>query len=302
MIKNSEPMRAGDLEVELAPETGGSLAAFRMSTGEGLADLMRPLSEAARARRDPIGAAMFPMVPYANRIGGNRFTFRGREYRFEANNPPERFNVHGTGWHSVWTETALGPTERLLELRRTVAGEPYEYSSTQRFTLAPDRLTVAMQVANNGPRAMPFGFGEHPWFIRDPDVEVRFRAGAFWLEGPDLEATERIATPPELGFHDWKRLPPKRRNNCYGDWDGVAEVRWPARGVGLRITAEPIFAHLMLYCDPSLPVFCLEPQTNLTSAIDMLADEAEAAALGLYILEPGQSVGGGMAFTPFLLA
>src|SRR3569833_4558744 len=100
MVATSEPiaLNAGDLSVGLVPEIGGSLAYFRH---RGI-DLMRPLSSADLAAKNVLGVAMFPMVPYANRIAGNTFDFGGRTWRFSANNPPEQFNVHGTGWRAPW--------------------------------------------------------------------------------------------------------------------------------------------------------------------------------------------------------
>ena len=290
---------AGNLELGLAPEVGGSVAYFRLRDGSRVVDLMRPLDEAARRRRDPIGVAMFPMVPYANRIADNLFSFRGRDYRFTANNPPERFNVHGTAWHQPWTVHADGPGRVSLELiHEDPGGAPYSYLARQLFDLAPDRLTVTMLVENRGREVMPFGFGEHPWFDRDPDVEVRYSAASVWLEGPDGVATERIATPPELGFAGWKRLPPARRNLCYGGWDGRLDIRWPGRGVALHIKADPIYRHLMVYCDPARPTFCLEPQTNATGALNRIADGTPDPDLGVILLEPGASASGAMTFRP----
>jgi aldose 1-epimerase len=52
-------IRSGRLSLGLAPEIGGSVAFFRR---DGV-DLMRPLSDADRAARRVVGAAMFPMAP-----------------------------------------------------------------------------------------------------------------------------------------------------------------------------------------------------------------------------------------------
>jgi aldose 1-epimerase len=57
---------AENLTSGLEPAIGGSVAYFR----RGTPDLMRPLSPEAQRQGDVLGAAMFPMVPYANRIAG----------------------------------------------------------------------------------------------------------------------------------------------------------------------------------------------------------------------------------------
>jgi len=290
---------SGKLGLGLVPEVGGSIAYFRLKRNGASVDLMRPLSEGDRGRRDPLGVAMFPMVPYANRIAGNCFSFRGRSFEVKPNFPPDPLNVHGSGWLLPWTVARVAADEAVLELSRNSAAEPHQYVARQRFKLSPERLLVHIEVRNSGTTAMPFGFGQHPWFIRDPDVTVRFVAGAFWIEGTDGIPTEKIRTPPELGFTDPTHLPKARRNNCYGLWDGLIEIAWPSRRIGLRIEADPVFMHLMLYCDPARTAFCLEPQTNVVGAFNMVEEDLHGYDAGVIVLEPGAAAGGSISFVPF---
>ena len=53
--------------------------------------------------------------------------------------------------------------------------EPYSYAAWQHFKLFPDRLVVETEVENRGARRMPFGFGQHPWFMPDRDVDAALR-------------------------------------------------------------------------------------------------------------------------------
>ncbi len=286
-------LTAGSLSLGLVPEIGGSVAYFR----SGGVDLMRPLSEPDRQAGNVLGTAMFPMLPYANRIDGNAFEFGGKTWRFAANNPPERFNVHGTGWHFPWqAERDAGAV--LLSLDHIAPDEPYSYRATQRFTLTADGLSVAMTLTNSGSVAMPFGFGLHPWFDRDSDVELAFTATHFFMEGPEGVPSERLATPPELDFSRSRALPGNWRNNDYGGWDGHAELRFPSRRFGLRIRADPAFGHLMLYADPTRPFFCLEPQSNAPCAFNHLADGRDEG-LGTIVLAPGETASGRISFSPF---
>jgi aldose 1-epimerase len=284
---------AGDLTLGLVPAIGGSLAYFRRAG----VDLMRPLSTADRLAGNVLGVAMFPMVPYANRIAGNAFSFGGHTWTFSANNPPERFNVHGTGWHSPWRATEEGAGD-LLSLEHLAPEEPYSYAATQHFSLTAMGLDVRLTLTNRGAVPMPFGFGLHPWFERDADVELAFSASHFFMEGPDGIATERLATPAELDFARPRRLPHTWRNNDYGGWNGLAEIRYPSRHVGLRIAASPIFEHLMLYADPARPFFCLEPQSNAPCAFNRI-DTHEDAGMGTIVLAPGQRLDGAISFSPF---
>jgi aldose 1-epimerase len=284
-------LAAGEVEVGLAPGIGGSVAWLRWQGR----DLMRPLSEADLAAGNVLGAACFPMLPYANRIAGNEFAFDGRAWRFEANNPPERYNVHGTGWQRAWTVEAADAASARLALE--VGDGPYAYRAEQRFAVERGGLTVAMALENRGQARAPFGFGLHPWLLRDPDVTLRFRARDFYLEEPEHVAGDRITLPPELDFAEARALPSRWRNNDYGGWDGRAEIDWQSRGLRLTMTAEPVFGHLMVYAAPGSAVFCVEPQSNASGAFNR-AGGFEDPAEGIRILEPGESMTGTVRFDP----
>jgi aldose 1-epimerase len=293
-------LTAGDLVLDLAPEIGGCVASFRMQRPNGLVNLMRSMPEKPLADRNAGGASMFPMVPFANRIIGNRFDFEGRTYQLKPNAPAEPFAIHGTGWQSKWTVAAANETSAELSLDHSDSDGPYSYSAFQRFHLHPDRLTVITGVTNRGIRAMPFGFGQHPAWDRQPGVTLRFRSTHYWLGGSERVATERIATPPELNFSTVRHLPAAWRDNCYGGWDGRAEITFPQSGIGLRIEAASLFQHLMLYCDPAKPFFCVEPQTHAAGALNRIV-ENEESNLALIVLKPGESAEADMSFICFSL-
>ncbi|MEJ0097754.1 MAG: aldose 1-epimerase [Bauldia sp.] len=282
-------LAAGSLTLGLAPELGGSVAWFRH---DGV-DLMRPLSGEDHAHGNVLGVAMFPMMPYANRVADNCFFFGGREWNVLPNNPPDRLNVHGSAWKSAWSAEPVRGSAATLSLVHMPPDGPFLYRASQHFALTPDTLEVTLTLANAGPCAMPFGFGLHPWFRRHADTRLRFAASHFFLEGPDGIIGERLATPPELSFREARRLPATWRNNDYGGWDGLVEIWLGEPSLRLSIAADPVFGHLMLYADPEKPYFCLEPQTNAPCAVN----HADAEELGAIVLPPGKSLSGSVRFT-----
>ena len=187
---------SGALEVALVPQIGGSVSSLRW---RGI-DLMRRLSEDDRRSGNVLGVAMFPMTPYANRIAGNAFDFGAKRQQVLPNNPPEKFNVHGSGWQHAWDVTGAGAANATLSLDIAAGAEPYSYRATQAFAVSDEGLSVTMTLTNTGPVAMPFGFGLHPWFDRDPDVTVQFNARRFYLEEPDGISGDPVTLPPELDF------------------------------------------------------------------------------------------------------
>jgi aldose 1-epimerase len=179
--------------------------------------------------------------------------------------------------------------------------QAYAYRAVESFELTPRQLEVSLSVTNFGSRRMPFGMGLHPYWTRTPDVTVRFNATHFWLEGPEYLPTDRIRVPPELDFTSARALPATWRNNDYGGWSGLAELEFPQLGWGLRMRADPVFRHLMLYCDPAQPFFCLEPQTHAVGALGRVK-ENERQDLGLALLEPGESLRASVYLEPYWLA
>ncbi|SHF51949.1 aldose 1-epimerase [Kaistia soli DSM 19436] len=286
----------GDLQLGLVPDIGGSLAYFRFRGR----DVMRPLSPADAARGDVEGTASFPMLPFANRIADNRFVFDGRTYRVAPNIPAAPLNVHGSGWKSVWTVDRAAASEALLSLDHPADDtDPFCYRATQHAVIEDGSLNLTIGIENRGQQRMPFGFGHHPWFPRDPDTAITFAAREFWLEGPGGIISDQIAIPPQLDFSSGRGLPHGWRNNDYGGWDGRAELRFPSRGHGVRIDADPVFGHLMLYADPKRDVFCLEPQTHVSCAFSRMV--GDGADLGVIVLAPGAIASGTLRFSPFPL-
>jgi len=288
-------LKAGALDVELVPQIGGSVSALRW---RGI-DLMRRLSDHDRETGNVLGVAMFPMIPYANRIAGNAFEFGGKRWHVQPNNPSETINVHGSGWKHPWTVGEASASSVALSLEIGAGSEPYSYHATQVFAASEEGLSVQMTITNTGPVSMPFGFGLHPWFDRDPDVTLRFKATHFYLEEPQGLAGDPITLPPELDFATGRPLPASWRNNDYGGWTGEATLRFPTRGAGLRIKADPVFKHLMLYADPTKPYFCVEPQTNASGAFNR--DGWNDPDEGIIVLAPGESVAGTVSLMPFAL-
>ena len=286
-------LRVGPLAVDLAPAIGGSIARFRI---DGI-DVMRPLSDANRSAGNVLGVASFPMIPFANRIGGNGFEFEGRRYGFAANNPPEIYHVHGTAWHRPWTAEQAGPESAVLTLE-VADPSSYSYRAEQRFTLDDAGLELVTRVTNSGAHRMPFGFGHHPWFDRDADTTVQFGATSFHLNEPEGMIGQRVSLPPEVSFNSAAPLPKYWRCSDYGGWDGSATVRFPSRGAGLTMIGDAPYRHVMFYADPALTVFCVEPQTNASGAFnrpDGFGDPED----GVIVLAPGESAEGTLRFEAF---
>lgn len=285
-------LAAGPLILELVPALGGCVAAFRHV---GI-DLLRPLHMPAGVAPDAVYSAMFPMVPFANSIRDNRFGFAGQAYQVQPNMPNTRLNYHGSGWQLPWEVIEQGGDFAELGLNDASVDGIWRYRATQRFSLTADALSVHTQVTNCGQRAMPFSFGQHPWFLTHGLALLRFAAQGLWLEDSNGHAEALVLIAATADYSGWREPPSHYANTCYAGWDGRAEIVWPLLDLGLLLTADPVFGHLMFHVPASRPdVVCLEPQSNAPSGFDGL--EGGRVAPGVHILTPGESVGGTMRMT-----
>jgi len=278
----------GPLELGLAPTVGGAVRHFRVTVDDATHDLFRPATAEALAREGAGAAAMFPLVPFANRIRDNRFEVDGVVHHLAANVPGEPLNVHGDGWQSPWRVSDVDQATATLELGVDDPTRPHRYRAFQRFRLEAMALVVEIGVENRGPERMPFGVGLHPYLQRDRAAgspELFFESRHVWLEGPLHLPTERIATPPELAFDPPRPLPDCWRNMGHEGWGGSATIRWRERGLRLDYAADPVLAHLMLFTPPDADFFCLEPQSHAVDAFSRPSPEREA--LGTHLLAPG---------------
>ena len=281
-------LHSGDLSLTLLPEIGGCVGAFRLA----LFDLMRPMPAGAT---DAISSAMFPMAPFANCLRDNAFIFAGKRHEVSPNIPGVAMNFHGSAWQSVWHPVSQSATSAELALEGGRVDGVYRYSARQRFSLDDRGLELIMSVTNRGSSALPFSFGLHPWFPLHGNARLRFRSTSRWRGDAKGRAVACEPLTAEANYADWRDAPSGWQNYCHAGWDGRAEIVWPDADIGISMTADLIFAHLMLHSPASgEPVFCLEPQTSAPCGFDGL--EAGLVQVGVHILEPNASVSGSVRF------
>ena len=122
-------LRSGDLELDLSPAVGGSVAGFR-ARGE-------PVFRPTRAGyEDVLDSASYPLVPFSNRVRDGRFVFRGREVRLSPNLPPQPHPLHGQGWRGEWSVISAEAGRAEFGFRHEPGEWPWAYEALQRFELS----------------------------------------------------------------------------------------------------------------------------------------------------------------------
>ena len=246
----------------ILPKLGGALAS--------LCHQGRPvLRSAGPDVADVLHCASFPLVPFANRIGGGQLRFADQMLQLEPDPVAWPHAHHGHGWRAAWNLEDIGPQHLVLSLdhRGDDAGSnrgwPWSYRAEQRMVIGPGGLTIDMAVMNMGTHAaMPCGAGIHPYFIRRRSSAIHLQATHIWANHDDGLAKEPVLTnlfqsPNPVLIDDLEGL------------DNFLPCTGPVTlfGDDLPLTLDGSNkAGVHLYVPPGEDYFCVEPVSHAPDA------------------------------------
>jgi len=281
-------LEADATRLSIAPVAGGSIARYWSEHPGRTIEWMRPTPAAALKRRMPLAYSSFPLVPYSGRIRDGRFTFRGRAITLPLNFLPENNSIHGQAWQLPWSVVQQEKTTATIDIRHKADEWPWNYRASQRFTLAPERLTLEMSLTNEGPDAMPAGLGPHPYFVRTPQTTVTAGVQKVWLNDAEVMPLSFADPPADRDLRRGVRVDGVAMDNCFTGWDRRAVIEWPEWQARLTMTADAPLDFLVVYTPPKQDFFCVEPVSHAADAVNFI--NAGRTDTGLLVLEPGQTL------------
>ncbi len=273
-------LRTGRLGVELAPAAGGSVARFTC----GDVDVLRPMTAEAVASGRGNNAAIYPLVPYSNRIRDGRLVFGSEVIEIARNWPGIDHPMHGDGWAHAWqvVRSDARSAEIVYEHERAGAegGWPFRYRARQHYRLDEASFSIRLSIENLEDRPVPAGIGLHPFFVRDPDCALTCHPSFVWRTDPEVLPVERIPVPPEWDFANGRKPDSVMLDNCFDGWDGRASIVWPTRRLRLDIEATEPFRHLVIYAPVGQRFFCVEPVSHANGQVGLAALPAGSTLAG----------------------
>lgn len=294
-------LRAGALVAELAPAVGGSIAGFyRLQEDGGRYDWLRRASAEALRRREVEAMASFPLIPFCNRIRNGRAQFQGRDIMLPPNRGRSRHAIHGLAWQAPWQVKEHGSTHAVLEFDSPAGAWPYHFHATQRFTLAPDGLAVAIEVENRDTIPMPLGVGHHPYLPHRPGTVLQTDVERIWLGDDEVMPTGLAVTPVVEQLRHGVLLEKIVADNNFTGWGRRARVSWP-ESVGqaaatLVLQADAPLDYFVLYSPKDAGYFCIEPVSNCTDWLNLR--EYRRDEIGGAVVLPGQKFEARFALLP----
>lgn len=246
--------------------------------------LLRPGKQSGVA----VESSCFPLVPFGNRVSGNRFAWNGKEHALNPNVEWDAHYLHGDGWLNDWRGAASGDDALTLSYQHRAG--LYHYSAQQTFTLTATALTVTLTVTNDGDETLPFGLGWHPYFPLSEATRVQASAAGYWLEREQWLAGEfQTQLAADLDFNAPAPLPRRWVNNGFAGWNGEAIVTQADHKLLMR-TDPPAPCYFVFVSDPAFDkgyefeFFCLEPMSHAPD------DHHRPQAGQLVPLAPGETL------------
>jgi len=288
-------LKAGDYDVTVAPEIGGSIASYRYLSPGRAVDIFRPLRNLDHGPDRVLEMGCFPLVPYSNRIREGKIMAGDGTARLPKNNPPEPHPCHGTGWKSPWDIVDQTAHSLTLVLPPN-ADFPLIYKAHQHISLTPLQLEITLSVTNLGKVDFPAGLGLHPYFPARKTAEIIAGLPQEWALDAARMPTERVKNPAFKPFQMGQNAQDLKEMSAYCGWDGAAVIRWPDLGTALFMTTEPPLAHLLIWAPAGKAFFCAEPASHAIDGFNLAAQGIDA--VGGVILAPNRTLTQKFIFRP----
>ena len=282
-MNHSVSLASGPLAVELVPSVGGAISRFEYIDGDRRTPVLRPAPNPLQNIRQ---ASCFPLIPFANRIRGGCFHFRGREVHLAPRFPGEPLPIHGQGCLASWRVESASGDNAVLVFNHEPDEWPWAYESKQYFALDEGCLNMRLTCRNLSSEQMPCGLGLHPSFNCGGGTRIQTLAGEVLAVDESCLPVERL---PATGRYDISDNPICSRdlNNGYCGWSGRAiftDADWPFE---LELSS-PGARFLQIYSPAGTASFDAEPVSHANAALN--EPEEDWPALGIQLLEPGQEV------------
>ncbi len=276
---------------------GATLARLDWTGPDGLT---RPLlfgREAAEAgTAEPNRFGLWPMLPFANRAFGAVIDRGEERITLPINDPATGSTIHGFGWQARWRIVEARADRAVLVHERRAGDDPYRYRATLVVALRPGLVRIALGVTNLADRALPFGFGLHPWLPAAADTLIAFRAAGALDLGPGYRAGGVVRWDRGGPF---ARLRPLDRAaetalSLIG-WDGSFRLETPSQRLAITLEAGLFWRHPLLWAPAEADFVCFEPQSH---ALGAPSEAIVRSVTPLATLEPGEGLWDTMTLTP----
>ncbi len=268
---------ANQFRCNIVPDLGACIAGLWF---DGMAVLRSPDAALLASARQ---SGSYPLVPFSNRIGHASLSWNGTNHPLVKNFGDEPHAIHGVGWQRPWEVLDANERFALLSYQHKPDGAwPFSFDTSQAFRLSDHELVMTLSITNQSADAAPVGLGWHPFFVKRPGSHVSFEAAGRW----EMDALKLPTHRTESSGID-EDCAVLNVDHCYDGWNGVLQLR--DNQLHTRISSN--LERLVVFTNPAQACIAIEPVSHVNNAISLMErGVASAEALGLRVLQPGESM------------
>ncbi len=294
-------------EVRVVPALGNNCIAFQRSVAGVRCDLLAQPRDLDQLANQPSHWGNPVLFPFPNRIRSGAFHFDGET--FDLHDTSSNGNaIHGllmrrkwrversgAGDGGAWVE-AVGSTDDLPDI---LEHWPFPFRFSLTYRLQSGELSIDAAALNTGKRAMPMGFGIHPYFnapfahgSNAADCEALVPASHRWILDEHLMPTgERAPVVEDRDLRQFRQVGQIKFDDVFTGLaltDGHSECMLRDRRVGLElyVRSDPQFREMVVFTPPWHSAICFEPYTCTSDAFNLAARGVDS---GMRILPAGES-------------
>jgi aldose 1-epimerase len=276
---------AGDLRAVFLPGRG-MLGASLRHRGEELLGRVEDLEAAARKG----STAGIPLLyPWANRLDGAQYAYRGRTVVLDSQSKVLHLDEHGLPIHGVpwaqlcWEVTDARPDGLRARLDWTgaelLAVFPFRHHVELEVELRPEGLSIETTVVASGGEAVPVSFGFHPYLALPGEPRAEWRLVLPRMRRLLLDA-RGIPTGVEAPFAAFDgQLGTQSLDDGFGLLQRPATFSVGGRQRRLSVELLSGYGYGQVFAPKDKPFVALEPMTAPTAALSQ--------GRGLRTVEPG---------------
>ena len=268
---------ANRFRCNIVPDLGACIAGLWF---DGMAVLRSPDAALLASARQ---SGSYPLVPFSNRIGHASLSWNGTNHPLVKNFGDGPHAIHGVGWQRPWEVLDANERFALLSYQHKPDGAwPFSFDTSQAFRLSDHELVMTLSITNQSADAAPVGLGWHPFFVKRPGSHVSFEAAGRW----EMDALKLPTHRTESSGID-EDCAVLNVDHCYDGWNGVLQLR--DNQLHTRISSN--LERLVVFTNPAQACIAIEPVSHVNNAISLMErGVASAEALGLRVLQPGESM------------
>jgi aldose 1-epimerase len=205
------------------------------------------------------------LIPWPNRIQDGRYDFGGESHQLPIDDVAEQDAIHGLVRWEAWTVGDRAEDRVVMEhVLYPRPGYPFSLALNVEYALSDHGLRTRTTATNLGPRACPYGSGNHPYLVspwHSVDA-LMLRVPARTILQSDARGIPIGSRPVEGTAYDFRR---SRRigatvldhafTDLERDDDGRAriELRDPGDGADLTLWVDDAHPYVMVFTGDPLP-------------------------------------------------